>query len=230
MKKSKQPIISTPLWIYICILVLFVTFILISILICESEWWKNLWLNFGYGTFASLVVSALIDIGNTYRSKKESTEKYRFVIRECINCCLAIRGGVMEREQFRYDLGEPMTYKEYVEEALNPQYEENEMDDDYYDQFLFEVIYQIDKLSEASDKLASIIPLCYDSNINERLSSNIKALVSNCRSIRRYYDKNDYKNCVKLISRLGDKIVRAFPELKDEFTNPYTEESEEDEE
>ena len=230
MKKSKQPIISTPLWIYLCIFGLFVTFILISVLICKSEWWKNLWLNFGYGTFASLVVSALIDIGNTFRSKKESDEKYRFIIRECINCCYAIRGSVMERKQFRYDLDEPMTYKEYVEEALNPQYEQTEMDDDYYDQFLFEVIYYIDKLFDAADKLTGIIPLCYDCNINERLSYNIQTLASNCRSIRRYYDKNDYKYCVKLISRLGDKIVRTFPELKDAFTNPYTEESEEDEE
>lgn len=229
MKKNK-PIISTSIWIYLIIFVIFLAFILISVFLSDCEWWKNLWLNFGYGTFASLFVSILIDIGNTYRSNKESDKKYCFVVGECINCCYALRSSVMEREQFRYDLGEPMTYKEYVEEALNPDYEPTEMDDNEYDDFLFEVIYSVDKLAEAADKLASLIPFCYDSNINERLAYSIKSLTLSCRNIRRYYDKNDYKNCVNSISRLGGKIIRVFPELKNAFTSPYTEKNNEDEE
>lgn len=82
-KKKKESIISTPIRWYGLILLIAIIFLSLSCIIIkktgdEKNWWGLLLLNFGYGTFASLIVSLLIDIGNTKRGKEEKNNQYMF--------------------------------------------------------------------------------------------------------------------------------------------------------
>lgn len=220
MKRIRQ-FISTPLYVYIIIFIISAAFILVSYFLENSNWWQSSLLNFGCGGLASLVVSAIIDIGNTRRSRTESKSKYDIITRECINCCIILRDCVKDREKERYDLSRAMTYKEYVKEALDPNYEPNEMDDDYYFSFLYDVVYDINKIKTACDKLLSVIPICYDENLNSDLYKNVRNLSYHCRRIDILFDRKQLVRCVESIGSLDDRIIRTFPELEQLFKDPY---------
>lgn len=229
MKRIRQ-FISTPLYVYIIIFIISAAFILVSYSLENSNWWQSSLLNFGCGGLASLVVSAIIDNGNTRRSRTESKSKYDIITRECKNCCIILRDCVKDREDERYGLSEPMTYKEYVKEALDPVYEPNEMDDDDYFKFLYDVVYTITKIKDACDKLLGIIPICYDENLNSDLYKNVRNLSSHCRRIEILFDREQYNRCVENIGRLDDRVIMAFPDLKQVFKNSYINDYDEEEE
>lgn len=222
--------ISTPLYVYIIILIISTVLIFVSYHFENGNWWQGFLLNFGCGGLASLVVSAIIDNGNTRRSRTESKSKYDIITRECTNCCIILRDCVKDKEEERYDLSGSMTYKEYVKEALNPEYEPNEMDDDYYFNFLYDVVYTITKIKSACDKLLGIIPVCYDVYLNSNLYKNVKSLSSQCRRIEILFDRKQYNRCVDNIERLDDLIIITFPDLKQAFKAPYIRDYDEEDE
>ncbi|SEH86837.1 hypothetical protein SAMN02910265_03119 [Ruminococcus flavefaciens] len=226
--KKNPSFISTPYYIYLAILCFAVAFLFISYYICENKsWWSNLWLNFGYGTFASFVVSLLIDIGNTKRNQNILNTKYRIITSDCIERCYRLREKVRNSMEELYSYYEPMTYDEFVDEGLNPNYNPDEVSENCYDRVLSAVVYEADKLKESADKLVEIIPICFDDRINGKMRHNLKVISSYCNSIRQYYNEDEYKSCVYRIKRVKNYIIRSFPELKDDFLNPYTDDEDE---
>ena len=223
-----QSSFSTPALIYISIFIIACCFLALSRFICDDgSWWGNMWLNFGYGTFASLVVSLLIDIGNTKRNKKTLEAKYRLITSKCVQKRYSLLSCVRMCMEEIYSSCDPMTYEEYVEEALNPNYDPSLMDEEQYVNELYGVVVALDSLKESAEELIKMIPYCYDEKINDSLLSELNIIIRACRLIKRDYTSKSYLRCVNNIKCMKNPITRAFPELYDDFTNPYSDDEEE---
>ena len=223
-KKRKIKWISISPLVYLLLFVLSLGFIGISFGYCETGcWWQNLWLNLGAGTFASLIVSLIIDIGNTYRSNLEHEFRYNVLTKDCIYNCHELRKVVRDCKEEMYSNYEALTFESFIDESLIPEYALKEMSEEEYRERLFNVIYSINNLKESVDKLIEIIPICLDENINDKLLHNLRRVSLFCRIVDGEYDKDNYKECIKSIKHLKDIIIDAFPELEDDFTKPYFE-------
>lgn len=230
LKKRIESNISTPIKWYGIILSTAIVFIIISCIISfftnNQNWWGLLFLNFGYGTFASLIVSLLIDIGNTKRSKYILDSKYELLTRECKDRCDRLRHSVWNCMEDICSNSDVMTYEECIEEALTPNYDTSFMDEEQYHEYLYSVVEAVDSLREAAEKLTVIIPFCYDEKINVGFCDNLRKLSCNCKMIKRDCDNKRYDRCFNNLICIKNSIIRCFPELENDFTKPYSNDDE----
>lgn len=231
LKKRIESNISTPIIWYAIILATAVVFLVISSIIThftsDSNWWGLLLLNFGYGTFASLVVSVLIDIGNTKRQRIMLDSKHDLLIEKCVRTCYSLRDCVRDCMDEIYSIDKPMTYEEYVENAFSPDYDTSFMDEEQYREELERVITVIGSLEEAARELVKLIPYVYDEKTNKEFLSEINKIDYCCRCIKNDYNYNRYDRLVSRMKAMKNVITKAFPKLNDVFTTPYKYDEEE---
>jgi|GEM_PF-3396063 hypothetical protein len=227
LKKRIESNISTPIIWYAIILATAVVFLIISSIIThftsDSNWWGFLFLNFGYGTFASFVVSLLIDIGNTRRNNKILDSKYDLLTSECKNDCSKLSAYAYHRFKSLYKSEKEIIFEDCVDRVLNPEYDHTKINEIDHEFASSEIIFSIKELKKSADRLIDMIPFCYDEKTNANLRDNIKNISAACRDFDYYWAHRNkkYDRLLETVGILKNAIINTFPELKDEFEKPY---------
>lgn len=227
LKKRIESNISTPIIWYAIILATAVVFLIISSIIThftsDSNWWGLLLLNFGYGTFASLVVSVLIDIGNTKRNNKMLDEKYCLLTSQCKKDCRFLSKVAYYDFKGLYKSDEELPFEKCVDKVINPEYDHSLITEDDHNIKSADLFSVINRLQKSADRLIDMIPYCYDERTNSELMNNVQEISQVCRELDycRTHLNRKKDRLLKTAEDLKTAIINTFPELKDEFEKPY---------
>lgn len=222
--KTVNKLISTPIWVYIGTLTTSVIILLIICIFSTDSQCSNVCVGIGTGLVSSVVVSLIIDIGNTARDNKKYDIQFRRLCsnlkRECSELPSVVYDSVYGYRG--YDDNHERTYEKWVTDL----FESSDSSEECVNQIRY-VIQQIEEIQNASSELLTVCKSRLDNpNITEQFENNIEKMQSVCTRIIRDFKRKEYDSCKSaLLKEMKEKIISTFDSLEEDFTREYNEET-----
>ena len=231
-KNEKSKIcITTPWWIYLSSATLAIIFLVFSLFLIKSDcgpqgdaWWGNLFLNVGYGTIASVVVTFLVDIGNTKRQQIQDKKEFDRLNAELKELCAELPSEmyIAVYESFGYTNNEKRTFEQwtktlFVDGAIDNGVHEREIKN--ITQHIFEIKKAIAQLKRDSRIFGN------NPYVNDEYEKKLNKLRSCASIVIRNSNEYNYTVCSqKIAQQLKDSIIELYDDLTVDYTRIYNEE------
>lgn len=207
-----------------------VIFLTISLLIAEpgyetqcATWWGNLFLNVGYGTIASIVVTLLVDIGNTARQQKQDKKAFERLNAELRELCAELPSEmyIAVYETFGYADSQKHTFKEWTQKL----FEDCQAERNKQEREITSIVQHVSAIHKAASQLKSDIRIISNNAfVDEEYERKLSKLMSACSRLKRNAAEETYVVCIKLITDdLTNAIVALFNDLSADYTRVYNE-------
>lgn len=228
-KRVAAPWHSTPIWAYTIALVCAVLFVGISVWIscckCSSccSWWSAFFLNVGYGTFASIIVTVLVDIGNTKRQQKKDKMAFDRLNADLKELCIDLPSEMYTAvyEVFGYDENSKRPFTQWT----NKLFSDKTSDPEKQKREIAYVIQHISSIKKVAAQLKSDLKYLPDNQyIDVGYEQKIKEIIASCTRIKHAANKPDYASCVRNIEELKGAIIELYSELSADYSRDYNEE------
>lgn len=226
IRKMRQRL-STPISVYAIAIVLCIIFFVIAsgrlLRGFFSEWWMEFFLNIGYSAIASVVLSVLIDYGNTKRKRIDEDKAFdkmnaglKVLCDEMpviVHTAVCEASGYRDTEKCSFS---QWSQKLFLDETVDREDRKNE---------IVYVIQHITDIMKAAEEVRSDAKrLENNPKITEEYEKSINNLIHLCQRINRDARAMNYNSCFHLITEDFVRVVTTlFDELSENFTRAYDE-------
>lgn len=223
--------LSTPAKVYVIASICAVVFLIISVILsfckcnaCNCSWWSNLFLNVGYGTVASILVTLFVDIGNT---KRQRIIDHRMFIRLnaslkelCADLPCEMNTAVYEA--FGYDDNDKRTFAQWSQKLFSDGVKESEKQKREIDH----IIQQIAAIKKEATQLKSDLRFQPNNQyVTSEFEEKLKRLLRACSRITLDAKTMQYPSCARTIAEdFGQAVVDLYEELSADYSCSYNEE------